>query len=162
MDRTLARALMVEFVRLQLIINEDLTKSLLALHADLEMSSAALVSNIARMMDFLPDDSRLPQLRASLRKFQQTTTLKVDLLLVELEVAREDMEAFMKSHLQELSSQNDSQNLIGELSQKLADHSSQIRELVQTPELAEGEVSQRVLVGLMAHQPLEADFFPGI
>ena len=48
----------------------------------------------------------------------------------------------MKRCLQELSSQNESQNLIGDLSQKLADHSSRVRELVQTPELAEGEVFQ--------------------
>ena len=65
MDRTLAQTLMVEFARLQLIVNEDLTKSLLALCADLEVSSVALVSDIARVMNFLPDDSRLPQLRAS-------------------------------------------------------------------------------------------------
>ena len=57
MDMTLAQTLMADFVRLQVIINEDLTKSLLALHADLEMSSVALVFNIARVMDFLPDDS---------------------------------------------------------------------------------------------------------
>ena len=33
---------------------------------------------------------------------------------------------------------------------------------VQVPELTEGEVFQRVLIGLVAHQPLEANFFPGI
>ena len=42
-DRTLAQTLMAEFTRLQLIVNEDLIKSLLALHADLEVSSVALV-----------------------------------------------------------------------------------------------------------------------
>ena len=33
-DRTLARTLMAEFVRLQLIVGEDFTKSLIALHTD--------------------------------------------------------------------------------------------------------------------------------
>ena len=33
-DRTLARTLMAKFVRLQLIVGEDLTKSLMALHTD--------------------------------------------------------------------------------------------------------------------------------
>ena len=33
---------------------------------------------------------------------------------------------------------------------------------MQDPELMKGEVSQLVLVGLGAHQPLEAHFFPGI
>ena len=46
-DKILAQTLMAEFVRLQLIINEDFTKSPFALCADLETSSAASVSNIA-------------------------------------------------------------------------------------------------------------------
>ena len=74
---------------------------------------------------------------------------------MELEVAREDMEEFMWSRLQEINSQTESRELIGELSQKLADHTSRVRELVQVPELTEGEVSLQVLIGLAAHQPLE-------
>ena len=35
-------------------------------------------------------------------------------------------------------------------------------EVLIVPELAEGEVSLRVLIGLVAHQPLKANFFPGI
>ena len=68
----------------------------------------------------------------------------------------------MWSHLRELSSQTESWDLIGELSQKLADHTSRVRELVQAPELTEREVFQQVLIGLVAPQPLEANFFPGI
>ena len=60
---------------------------------------------------------------------------------MELQAAHEDMEEFMRSLLQEISCQTESQELIGELSQKLANHTSRVRELVQVPELAEGEVS---------------------
>ena len=60
---------------------------------------------------------------------------------MELEAAHEDMEEFMRGCLQEINSQTESRELIGELSQKLADHTSRVRELVQVPELAEGEVS---------------------
>ena len=45
-DRTLAQTLMAEFVRLQLIVGEDLTKSLLALCTDLEASCAVLGSDM--------------------------------------------------------------------------------------------------------------------
>ena len=141
-DRTLARTLMAEFVRLQLIVGEDLTKSLMALHTDLEASCAVLVSDIARTMDLHPDDPASCQVKAALRKFQQTTSLKVTLPLTELEAAHEDMEAFMRSCLQELSFQTESWELIGELSQKLANHTSRVRELVQVPELTEREVFQ--------------------
>ena len=65
----------------------------------------------------------------------------------------------MRSHPQELSSQTESQEIIGALSQKLTDHASRVQQLVHVPELAEEEVSLRVIIGLGAHQPLEANFF---
>ena len=140
-DRTLARTLMAEFVRLQLIVGEDFTKSLIALRTDLEVSCEALMSDIARTMDLHPDDPVSHQLKAALHKFQQTTSLKVTMPLMELEAACEDMEELMWSCLREINSQTESQELIGELSQKLANHTSRIRELVQVLKLAEGEVS---------------------
>ena len=82
------------------------------------------MSDIARTMDLHPDDPTSCQVKAALRKFQQTTSLKVTLPLMELEAAHEDMEAFMRSCLQELSSQTESRELIRELSLKLADHTS--------------------------------------
>ena len=117
---------MAKFVRLQLIVGEDLTKSLMALRTDLEASCEVLVSDIVRTMDLHLDDPTSCQVKAALRKFQQTTSLKVTLPLTQLEAACEDMEEFMQSHLQELSSQTESRELIGELSQKLADHMSRV------------------------------------
>ena len=97
-DRTLARTLMAEFVRLQLIVGEDFTKSLMALCTDLEASCEVLMSDIARTMDLHPDDPASHQVKAALQKFQQATSLKVTLPLTELEAACEDMEDFMWSH----------------------------------------------------------------
>ena len=162
LDQTLARTLMAEFARLQLIVGEDFTKSLIALRTDLEASSETLMSDIVRTVDFHPDDPASCQVRAALQKFQQTTSLKVNLPLMELQAAHEDMEEFMQSCLQEISSQTESQELIRELSQKLTDHTSRVRQLVQVPELTEGEVFLQVLIGLGVHQPLKANFFPGI
>ena len=98
-DLTLARTLMAEFVRLQLIVGEDFTKSLIALHTDLESSCEVLVLNIVRTMDLHPNYPASRQVKAALQKFQQTTSLKVNLPLMELEAAREDMEGSMQSCL---------------------------------------------------------------
>ena len=98
-DQTLARALMAKFSRLQLIVGEDFTKSLIALCTDLEASCEVLVSDIVRTIDLHPDDPASCQVKAALHKFQQTTSLKVTLPLMELEAAHEDMEEFMWSHL---------------------------------------------------------------
>ena len=134
----------------------------MAFRTALEASSATLLSDIARTMDLHPDDPMSHHLKDALRKFQWTTALKLTLPLTELEAACEGLDAFMQSCLQELSSQTKSRELIGELSQKLTDKVHQVQELVQAPELAEGEVSLWVLIGLVAHQPLEDNFFPGI
>ena len=115
---------MAEFARLQLIVGEDFTKSLIALCTNLGASGETFVSDIARMLNLHPDDPASCQVKAALHKFQQTTSLKVNLPLMELEAAHDDMEEFMWSCLQEISSQTESWELIGELSQKLATHTS--------------------------------------
>ena len=161
-DRTLARTLMAEFARLQLVVAEDFTKSLLALHSDLEASCEALMSDIMRTIAIHPNDPVAHQAKAALQTFQQGTSMKVTLPLMQLEAAHGDMEEFMRSRLRELSSQTESWELIGALSQKLANHTRRVQELVQVPELAEEEVSLQVIIGLGTHQPLEANFFPGI
>ena len=56
LDRTLARMLMAEFTRLQLIRSEDLTKSLIAFRTDLEVSCEGLASDFAWTVNLYPDD----------------------------------------------------------------------------------------------------------
>ena len=162
LDRTLAQTLLAESARMQLIIGEDLTKSLIILRTDLEASSEALLSDIAKTLNLYPDDPASYQVKATLQKFQQATSLKVNLPLMELQVAQEDMEEFLRSRLHEISSQTESRELIEGLTWKLSAHASRVQELVRVPELAEEEVSHRVLIGLATDQPLEANFFPGI
>ena len=158
----LYRTLLAESVRAQLIIGEDFTKSLITLRTNLEASCDVLLSDIVRTLNLHPDDPVSHQVKATLQRFQRATSLKVNLPLMELEAAREDMEEFLQSCLQEISSQTESRQLIEELSRKLSAHASRVQELVQVPELGELEVSQLVLVGLAMDQPLKANFFPGI
>ena len=149
-------------MRLQLIIGEDFTKSLIALRTDLEASCEVLLSDIARTLNLHPDDPASCQVKATLLKFQGATSLKVNLPLVEMQAGWEDMEEFLQSRLSEVSSQTESRELIEELSWKLLAHAHRVSELVQVPELGELEVSQQVIVGLAMDQPLKANFIPGV
>ena len=63
LERTLVHTLMAEFVRLQLIIGEDLTKSLIALRSDLETSCEALSSDFARTLNLHSNDPVFPQVK---------------------------------------------------------------------------------------------------
>ena len=109
LDRTLAHTLMAEFVRLQLIVGQDLTRSLIALRINLETSSEVLLSDIAKTLNLHPTDPVSHQLKAILQKFQQATSLRVNLPLMELQVAQEDVEGFLQHCLQEISSQAETQ-----------------------------------------------------
>ena len=133
---------MAEFVRLQLIISEDLTKSSIASHTDLETSCEVLSSDFARTLNLHPDDPVSCQVKAIIQKFQQSTSMKMNLPLMELGAAREDMKGFLQSCLHEISSQLESQELIEELSQKLLAHASRVQEVVQAPKLDERAVFQ--------------------
>ena len=162
LDRTLARTLMAEFSRVQLIVQEDVGKSLVALRSDLLAACSAFLADVGRIMDVPHADPRLALLDASLERFRRQASLKFDLPLAEMAAAAVDIRNFMNARLQELSSSSQLPDLIGETATLMDQHHSQVWELVQNPDLGLSDVYSRVLVGLLARQPIEADLFPGI
>ena len=162
LDRTLAGTLMAEFSRVQLIVQEDVGKSLVALRSDLLASCSAFVVDVGRVMDVPPADPRLALLEASLERFRRQASLKFDLPLAEMDAAAVDITAFMNARLQELSSRSELPDLIEEAARLMDRHNNRVWELVRNPDLGLSDVYSRVLVGLLARQPIEADLFPGI
>ena len=88
--------------------------------------------------------------------------LKFDLPLAEMDAAAVDITAFMNVRLQELSSRSELPDLIGEAATLMDRHNNRVWELVRNPDLGLSDVYSRVLVGLLARQPIEANLFPGI
>ena len=97
--------------------------------------------DVAKTLNLHPTNPASHQLKAILQKFQQATSLRVNLPLMELQAAREDMEGFLQCCLWEISSQAETWELIEGLTRKLSAHASRVWELVSVPELAEEEVS---------------------
>ena len=124
LDRMLAHVLMAEFGRLQLIVGQDQTKSLIAFQIDLDTSSQALLSDVARTLNLHPTDPASHQLKAILQGFQQATSLRVNLPLMELQVAQEDLEGSLQCHLQGISSQAETWELVEGLARKMSAHTS--------------------------------------
>ena len=60
LERTLVHTLMAEFARLQLILGEDLTKSLSALCSELETSREVLSSDLVSVLNLHSDDPAFP------------------------------------------------------------------------------------------------------
>ena len=162
LEQTVVRTLMAEFMRLQLILGEDLTKSLSALCSELETSSEALSSDLLSVLNLLSGDLAFPQMKELIQKHQQSISMKVNLPLMELEAAREDLGGFLQRCLSELSSHLKSREMIDELSWTLSTYANRIREAILVPGIHEPAVFNRVMLGLAVDQSLEAIFFPGI
>ena len=113
-------------------------------------------------MDVPPADPRLALLEASLKRFRRQASLKFDLPLAKMDAATVDITTFMNARLQELSSRSELPDLIGEAATLMDRHNNRVWELVRNPDLGLSDVYSRVLIGLLAWQPIEADLFPGI
>ena len=72
------------------------------------------------------------------------------------------MGRFMRSHLEELQSQQETRNLIGELSSRIMDHWGRVHQLLRSEPLRHPEVVPLILVGMAADRPLESNFLPGL
>ena len=162
-DQALSKSLMVEFLRLKVIIGDDLSGTLWTWQADME----AAMGKFLRDLDAATQTSTtLPSKNAAvgvaLRQFRSATQLRVALPLTRLDEAREEMEKFIQSHLEELRSLQETKNLIGELSYRIMDHHSRVHELLRSEPLRHPEVVPLVMVGLAADRPLESNLFPGL
>ena len=162
-DRALAKSIMSEFIRLQLVVGEDLNTSLGAMHADLEVTTDELVRDLdiaAQNSADLPSEN--PSMKVALHRFRELVKLKLTLPLAQVDAAREDMDRFLHHRLEELRSQADMRNLIESLSQRVAAHQSRMHQIVYSEPLKHVEVTLRVSIGMAADQPMESNFFPGI
>ena len=154
--------LMAEFVRLQLILAEDLTKSLSALRSELETSSEALSSDLFSILNLHPGDPAFLQVKELIQKHHQSVSMKVNLPLIELEAAREDLGRFLQRRLHNLGSDPRSREVVEELSRTLSSYGHRVQEAVLVPGIEQPAMFNRVMLGLIVDQPLEAVLLPGI
>ena len=162
-DRALAKSVMVEFLRLQLIVGYGLNTSLWAMHADLKATAADLV----RDMDITAQNSTAllsenPAIGVDLHRFLGLVKLKLALPLAQVDAAREDIERFLHHRLEELHSQTDMKNLIDNLFQRIAAHQSRAHQIVFSKPMENIEVLLWVILEVAVDQPVESNFFPGI
>ena len=162
LERTLARTLMAEFSRVQLIVQEDVRQGLMALRSDLLASSTAFIADVRRIVDVPMADPRSALFEASLERFRRQAALKFDLPLAEMDAAAVDVTTFLNARLQELSSQSKLPDRIEETANLMDLHNTRVWELARNPDLGLSDVYSRVIVGLLAWQPIEANLSPGI
>ena len=158
-----AKSIMAEFLRLQLMVGDDLNTSLRAMYADLEATAAELTRDLdiaAQNCTALPSEN--PAIGVALHRFTDLVRLKLALSLAQVDAAREDMERFLHHRLEQLRSQTDMKNLINGLFERVAAHQSRAHQIVYGEPMANIEVLLWVILGVVVDQPVESNFFPGI
>ena len=161
-DHALSKSLMVEFLRLKVLMAEDLGVALWAWQVGMEATTDNLLKDLdaaAQVSNTLPTQNAA--MGTALRQFQAAVQLRMALPLAWLDEARKRMEGFIQSHLREMLSQQETKNIV-ELSSWITDHRGKIHQLLRSEPLRHPKVALLVLVGLAAERPLESNFFPGL
>ena len=156
-DHALSKSLMVEFLRLKVLMAEDLSATLRVWQVEMEAATDNLLRDLdaaAQVSTTLP--SQNAAVGTALRQFRTAVQLRVALPLTRLDEACERMEEFIWSRLREMLSQQETKDL----SSRIADHRGKIRQLLHSESLRHPEVAPLVLVGLAAN--FESNFFPGV
>ena len=154
--------LMVEFARLQTILCENLIKSLSALRMELETSSEVLSADILYVLNLHPGDPGFSWVRELIQKHHQSVLVKVNLPLIELEVAKEDLERFLQEDLHELGSDPKAQEVLEEISQILSSYGHKVQETILVRGSEQPGVFNQIMLVLSVDQPMEAVLLPGI
>ena len=150
-DQAMAKSIMVEFLRLRLIATDDLNATLWAWHADLEVTMERLIRDLdlaTQTSTTLP--SKNAAIEAALDNYRELAKLKLALPLAQLDTAHGEMERFMRLHLKELQSQQETKHLVMELSSKITAHHSRVHQVLRSEPLRHAEVAWLVLVGMAA------------
>ena len=88
--------------------------------------------------------------------------MKVNLPLIELEVAKGDLERFLQECLRELGSEPKAREVLEEISQILSSYGRKVQETILVPGIEQPGVFNRIMLALSMDQPTEAVFLPGI
>ena len=161
-EQAAVHTLMVEFARLQTILCEDLTKSLSALHSELEASSEVLSADLLNVLNLHPGDPAFSRVRELIQKHHQSVSMKVNLPLIGLEAAKEDLDRFLQECLHELGSDPRAQEVLEEITQALTSYNRKVQEALLIPGMERPGVINRIMLALSAEQPMEAVLLPGI
>ena len=162
-EQAAVSTLMAEFARLQAILGEDLTQSLSALCSELEASREALLADMLNVLNLRPGDLGFSRVKELLQKHHQSVSLKVNLPLIELEAAKENLNRFLQECLCELGSGPQAQEALGEIAQRLLGYNRRVSEIINdTPGVEQPGVFNRIALAMAVEQPMEVVLLPGI
>ena len=161
-DRSLRKGIMSEFLRLQLIVCNDLSKSLTSLRLEVRTLTQSVLRDLGLAVQSDQGTSSGSAVKAALQHFQDMMVLRMNLPLAQLDVAQADMDDFLDLRLKEIHSREESTRIVDTLAKRVTEQLEKIRQVIQNAPLDDPRVAHRVSIGLSAEQPLEVTLFPGM
>ena len=130
---------------------------------ELEASSEVLSADILNILNLLPGDPGFSRVRELIQKHHQSVSMKVNLPLIELEAAKEDLDRFLQERLRKLGSDPQAREVLEEITQKLISYNCRVREtILTTPGMERPGVFNRIILTLAVEQPMEVVLLLGI
>ena len=161
-DRSLSKGIMSEFLRLQLIVCNDLSKSLTSLRSEVGTLTQSLLRDLGLAVQSDQGTSSSSVVKAALQRFQDMMVLRMNLPLAQLDAARADMDDFLDLRLKEIRSREESTHIVDTLAKRVTEQHEKIRQMIQNAPLDDPRIAHHVSIGLSAEQPLEVTLFPGM
>ena len=162
-EQAAVSTLMAEFSRLQAILGKDLTQSLSALCSELEAYSEALSADMLDILNLRPGDPGFSRVKELLQRHHQSVLLKVNLPLIELEAAKENLNRFLQERLCELGSGPQAQEALREITRRLLGYNCRVTEIINdTQGVKQPRVFNQIALTMAVEQPMEVVLLPGI
>ena len=160
-DRTVAEGLLAESARVHLIAGEDTMRSLKTFQAQVRSSVDQLRDSLNDLLSTVPDRALHSNIMALVDQHRRETSAAAIFPLLLLDSARNDMQAFLQSRLDNISAQAESRMVADACVERFANHMNALWEFLEDPRMSNPEVAFRVQVGLSSTRPLVANYFQG-
>ena len=161
-DRSLSKGIMSKFLRLQLIMCNDLSKSLTSLRSEVGALTQSLLRDLGLAVQSGLGTSSGSVVEAALQRFQDMMVLRMNLPLAQLDAAQADMDDFLDLRLKEICSREESTCIMDTLAKRVTEQHEKVRQVIQNAPLDDPRVAHCVSIGLSAEQPHEVTLFLGM
>ena len=161
-DRALAQGFSAEFLRLSRVVTEDLTKSLLNHHEQIQEGVSDLEAFLCKLVNHPVLIRHTKEITSAMERFRQTAAMNILLPLLHLDLARGDIAQFLNSSLEEVCAKEESKILIEALTECLTNVPESDMETRRSSKLSNPEVTNRVMIALLGTQPLVVNYHSGV
>ena len=160
-ERSVAEGLLAESARVHLIAGEDTMRSLKTFQATVKTSIDRLRDSLDDLLDRTSDPVLRSNVMALMDQHGRETSAAAIFPLVLLDAARNDMQAFLQSRLDNLSAATEARVAADACVERFSNHMNALWGFLEDPRLNNPEVAFRVQVGLSSTRPLVANYFHG-